>query len=347
MRSTLRVIIVLFLLIASSYADWQPLDGHKMHYPQLPNETGWAVDATFPALITDDWQCSETGMIKDIHFWGAWSLGITGQILSFDVIIFSNLAAKEAPNTRCYSTPGDTLWHHVISDFIEVPVDSSSNQGWYDPTACVFNLDDHQLYFQYNIFLPESLWFYQEEGSVYWLSVRANVVDPVNTRWGWKSTLNPWNDVGVWLDDYGWTDMVFPVDQFRPGDVDNDCDVDTFDVNYLIEYLSNGGPAPPYTCPGSGQYGAADVNGSNTVNSTDVVYLSTYLQNCSPELLYPFDCPPGPLDSVELAFVVNGGPVSDIPTLGQWGVLILGLMLLTAGTVALIRRRRQGLRENA
>ena len=25
-------------------ADWVPADGHKMHYPQLPDEAGWDVN---------------------------------------------------------------------------------------------------------------------------------------------------------------------------------------------------------------------------------------------------------------------------------------------------------------
>jgi hypothetical protein len=42
---------------------------HKMHFPQLPDPTGWDVRAY---CIEDDWQCSETGYVSDIHFWGSW-----------------------------------------------------------------------------------------------------------------------------------------------------------------------------------------------------------------------------------------------------------------------------------
>jgi len=43
-----------------------------MHYPQLPDTDGWDVDATMPITVVDDWTCSETGWVKDIHFWGGW-----------------------------------------------------------------------------------------------------------------------------------------------------------------------------------------------------------------------------------------------------------------------------------
>jgi hypothetical protein len=62
---------------------WQPEDGHKMHYPQLPDETGWDVNGSLPLILADDWQCSETGPVKDIHWWGSWKDGIEGQINGF------------------------------------------------------------------------------------------------------------------------------------------------------------------------------------------------------------------------------------------------------------------------
>jgi hypothetical protein len=42
---------------------------------------------------------------------------------------------------------------------------------------------------------------------------------------------------------------------------------------------------------------------------------------------------------LDLAFVITG-PEEDIPTLNEWGMLILALLLLTAGTIAVIRKRR-------
>jgi hypothetical protein len=45
---------------------------HKMHFPQLPDLEGWDVYAVYPKTLADDWQCSETGEVLDIHFWGSW-----------------------------------------------------------------------------------------------------------------------------------------------------------------------------------------------------------------------------------------------------------------------------------
>ncbi|MCJ7578787.1 MAG: hypothetical protein MUO91_10085, partial [candidate division Zixibacteria bacterium] len=45
---------------------------HKMHFPQLPDLEGWDVYAVYPKTLADDWKCSATGPVTDIHFWGSW-----------------------------------------------------------------------------------------------------------------------------------------------------------------------------------------------------------------------------------------------------------------------------------
>ena len=50
---------------------------HKMHFPQLPDEDGWDVNAT-DMCLADDWECSETGYVTDVHFWGSWEQGYMG-----------------------------------------------------------------------------------------------------------------------------------------------------------------------------------------------------------------------------------------------------------------------------
>ncbi len=51
---------------------WQSGDPHKMHFPQLPDVEGWDVDVTYANILADDWKCSETGPVEDIHFWYSW-----------------------------------------------------------------------------------------------------------------------------------------------------------------------------------------------------------------------------------------------------------------------------------
>ena len=55
----------ILLSVGLAVADWTPADGHKMHFPQLPDANGWDVLATNPKILADDWTCSSTGPVKD------------------------------------------------------------------------------------------------------------------------------------------------------------------------------------------------------------------------------------------------------------------------------------------
>jgi hypothetical protein len=94
-------------------ADWDPEDGHKMHWPQLPDPNGWDVYCTagltqWPDVcLADDWECSETGWIKDVHLWGSWWHDNVGEIDHFVIGIAENI--PEDPPQNPYSKPGETL----------------------------------------------------------------------------------------------------------------------------------------------------------------------------------------------------------------------------------------------
>ncbi|MDF1544956.1 MAG: dockerin type I repeat-containing protein, partial [bacterium] len=198
------------LLVSSMFADWLPGDGHKMHFPQLPDETGWAVNATQPMILADDWQCSETGWIKDFHFWGAWKNGLEGQIQSFVLSIHDDIPADQSPTG--WSMPGNTLREIEIFDWAVVPIDPPTLEGWYDPASGEIIPDDHQAYWQYNVFLPEADWFWQEQGTIYWFNISAIVADPSGTTWGWKSSVDHFNDDAVWATwgNLNWIEMYEP-----------------------------------------------------------------------------------------------------------------------------------------
>lgn len=276
-----------------SECSWNPGDPHKMHFPQLPDEAGWDVNATEPVVLADDFLCTETGWIKDIHFWGSWKHGIEGEILYFLLSFHSDIPAQWVcydttwatgdcdgdgtvltvadyaylvnylaggpapvplwiadmngdcvvdqadadlyndyftyglsvfdpyggyPVSACcdsvldYSRPGETLWEMDVTEFEITPKDPPSMEGWYDPSTGEVIYDDHQAYFQYDICLDSLEWFWQEEGNIYWLNISAVVADPHETQWGWKSTLDHWNDDAVWAwwGELAWVDMWEP-----------------------------------------------------------------------------------------------------------------------------------------
>ncbi|MEW5923038.1 MAG: dockerin type I repeat-containing protein [Candidatus Zixiibacteriota bacterium] len=175
---------------------WAPGDPFKMHFPQLPDETGWAVNATQPLVLADDFRCEQTGWIKDVHWWGAWKNGVQGQIVEFVLSLHADIPAEQSPTG--YSMPGATLWEIEVFGVQGTPHDPPTLEGWYDPAQGLYIPDDHQPYFQYDYCLPEEYWFWQDSGRVYWLNISAIVADPTTTQWGWKSTDDHWNDDAVY-----------------------------------------------------------------------------------------------------------------------------------------------------
>jgi len=314
MRGAMRVFIITTIIMsvfaAGTMADWIPEDGHKMHFPQLPDEAGWDVYSSATELVADDWQCSETGVVTDIHFWGSWKGGVTGEIHAFHLYVFSDVPAD--PPEVPYSRPGQLLFDFEvpIGMVAVLPIASAAFQGWYNPNLGEWLIDDHTDYYQYNIFLPLELQFSQEQGTIYWLGVAPIVADPQTTSWGWKSSLDHWNDDGVYMDLSGeWHDLhTPPFDGFYdyiPGDVDDDGDVDMSDAIYYNNWWMGIYPPPPFEV--NGFYPAADVNADCIVNSGDPVYLMGYLQSGGSRPMCCYEYPAIPCaPSMDMAFVING-----------------------------------------
>lgn len=76
----LTILLCVLALAAPALADWEPGDGHKMHFPQLPDPDGWDVRAS-ALCMADDWLCTETGTVDDIHWWGSCQDGADCQIV--------------------------------------------------------------------------------------------------------------------------------------------------------------------------------------------------------------------------------------------------------------------------
>jgi len=223
------IIVGLVLAIsATAWADWRPGDDHKMHWPQLPDFQGWDVNATNPKILADDWRCSQSGDVTDVHFWGSWQGNLVGEIENIHLSIHKDIPAA-GPND--FSRPGDLLGEWDISPtdtrvtIVRMP---TSPQGWYDPNTGVWTPNDHTLWYQYNIVglgaAGEDLVF-QNVGEIYWLDITFDVLpmeipgpgpnDPpeiIQPLWGWKTAdmlaypdgtptqANHFQDDAVWAD---------------------------------------------------------------------------------------------------------------------------------------------------
>ena len=83
----LTIVSLIFFVVGSARADWDPGDPYKMHFPQLPDPNGWDVQAEYPYLA-DDWLCTQSGPVNEIHFWCSWKEDLPADINSIEVGIF-------------------------------------------------------------------------------------------------------------------------------------------------------------------------------------------------------------------------------------------------------------------
>ena len=210
MSKVLKISITILLLAGSTVlGDWNPNNtanpkestNHKMHHPQLPDPDGWDVRCTSPIALADDWQCSQAGPVSDIHIWGSWREDQPGVIAEVGVAIFDNIPA--GVGGLAYSRPGATvLWERGFTpnQFSLRPY-GTGLQGWYDPflgTGGAFP-DDHSFFHQINIENIDDP-FFQEDGKTYWLGMMVTLESTDVLEWGWKTSLNHWEDDAVWAE---------------------------------------------------------------------------------------------------------------------------------------------------
>ena len=211
--STMVTVVVVGIMAGTALADWDESMGHKMHYPQLPDPKGWDINATHPKVLADDWECSESGLVADVHLWGSWKRGVEGQIRKIHLSIHDNIA--KGPDG--YSIPGNLLWQRDFDASQFTIRDAGTGvQGWYDPNVNEWEPEDHNTFHQINIVDIQKP-FPQKRGDIYWLDVWVELEEsPVLTMWGWKtSRSDQFMDDAVWTDDVAgavtpWTELVGP-----------------------------------------------------------------------------------------------------------------------------------------
>jgi hypothetical protein len=413
MRKILLVLSVAALLVglmaSPLFAQWP---NHKMHFPQLPDLIGWDVMATsnYPPpgvgmTLADDWQCSQTGPVTDIHFWGSWKNqdGIPGTdefespMPWFTLRIWTN-------NPGPPSTPATMLWEWS-GEIQGVPSEPPTLESWYDPMQPIpLNViyNDHIPYWRYDFILPPGYpAFTQQQGTIYWLSITANLFNPAAFQWGWKNSIDHFMDDAVWMGPTGqwiplmepprynifhgyfdgqghaWEDSMstnfygdgwyqYPSGWWNIWFYDNPFTPDHTKFIELVVTVTQFGPNPSIVFAVNYSSNLWEIPGRPPLPGDDESYIVRVIQpqvligdSTYVTLTIPYNPEWISIDvmatdvvvngwvkhecvgtSMDLAFVITG-PEEDIPTLNEWGMLILGLLLLTAGTIAVVRRRRR------
>lgn len=185
------VIIPILTISTAAIADWNQGDSYKMHYPQLPDPTGWDISFAYGSqTLADDFLCTETGPISDLHFWVSWLDDTVGSITMIKADILSNNGGL--PGTQLWTSGG------LDPSKFTVRYAGSGNQGWDDPSpdsSCLPN--NHQNYYQVNIDnIANPL--IQQQGQTYWLALSLWMSASPSGLVGWKTTQDSWGSSAVY-----------------------------------------------------------------------------------------------------------------------------------------------------
>ncbi len=187
-----------------------------IQHPDL-SDTGIDVDATYdtsgfsswgPQILADDFLCTTTGAITDIHVWGSWYHdylpGNGPNSVDFTLSIHEDIPVGDPCNPNDYSIPGRLLWvrEFAAGDYAAAIEAQDITEGYYVPCVPYYENNADWTCYRYDFLIDPCDAFIQQgdpcEPVVYWLDVQAKVYAEFDQRFGWKTSLEHWNDDAVW-----------------------------------------------------------------------------------------------------------------------------------------------------
>ena len=216
--------------------DLVPINNDSVKWKQPPDETPAGMDIRIDRdqdidrVVADDFECTTTGPITDVHFWGSWygDPEQRGYITRIHLSIHKDIPAT----ADTHSMPGDLLWQadFDIGEFTETlyaQLPNDKYEWWWDPySAADPDPNGDQKIYQYDIYIDPNEAFIQEgdpnDPVVYWLDI---YVLTEFGEFGWKTSTTHWNDDAV----YGalpgnsppWSELIYPPKHpYEPNSID-------------------------------------------------------------------------------------------------------------------------------
>jgi hypothetical protein len=184
----------------------QCVDTNVVKYIQPPNLAGFDVLNTAWTLA-DDFICTNTGPISDIHIWGSWLNNNKSTITNFWLGIYDDVPANPNNPTNSNSHPGNLLWQESFTPGGAVPgqfVESfwaDSQEQFLDPgPPAIIGTDDQAWYYCLYPTNPFTQTGSSSAPKVYWLAAYVQVSSAVGEptpQYGWKTTSIVQNDTSV------------------------------------------------------------------------------------------------------------------------------------------------------
>ncbi|UCE59369.1 MAG: hypothetical protein JSU63_18245, partial [Phycisphaerales bacterium] len=194
----------------------------ELKWQQLPDlgPTSMVVFAQSPhaagtdVVAANDFLCTVTGPITEIHVWGGWYQDWLPADLTFVLSIHDNVSGGDGG-------PGDLLWlrefssgEFTVQPYADVP------EGFYDPSGDYYEVFTDTICWEYIFYVPPGEQFTQEgtagDPVTYWLDVQALPLD--EAYFGWKTTTlgNQWGSLSFWAEGSEptagpWAPLFYPV----------------------------------------------------------------------------------------------------------------------------------------
>jgi HYR domain len=266
----------------------QCVETNGTKYVQPPNlNGGFDVWDNGPWVLADDFLCTTSGPITDIHLWGSYLIDESDTNLTFWLAIYDDVPVSATNN---FSHPGSLLWHEEFApgQYVQT-LWGNGIETFLDPGQPAVIGPDSQVW--YYCFYPTNA-FIQQGGPlaprVYWLMVYAQSPVP-NVRYGWKSTAEVRNDISV----YGFWPGFDPTNNpgWKPTRLPTGAPLD------LAFKLTTGTNPPPQGC--------VETNGTKYVQWPNLIGGLDVWDN-------------GPFVLADDFLCTNTGPVSDIHIWGSW-----------------------------
>jgi hypothetical protein len=170
---------------------------NDVKYAQAPDPCGWDV-CVCCQQVADDFNCTETGPITDIHFWISWLEDYVGDP-NWDISIYDDVGGQ----------PGLPLWTWNGFGTVTKSGPYPGPQGWICPSGGWYNPPpDHWRYYKIDIDNIRDP-FTQQTGTTYWLVIKNNAPAPPCV--GWKTSKDHFRKDAMYLHPgAGWQELFDP-----------------------------------------------------------------------------------------------------------------------------------------
>ena len=208
-------------------------------WEQPPDETYNGIDIRcdrddgFNRVLADDFNCTRTGPITNVTFWGSWRSDDKGTIQKIHLSIHSDdpIGPGGSDPQNEYSKPDILLWERdfYAADFNETLYKYDEPEWFWDPTAGdpPPTESEHYGIWQYDISIDDSNQFVQQGDPcnpiIYWLDIWVELDQNIpGTQFGWKTSSVHWNDDAVFQDTAGmWQELRYPPGHpYNPDSID-------------------------------------------------------------------------------------------------------------------------------